>query len=206
MGHSLGEYGALVAAGAMSFEAALEAVSARGHEMASLELEDPGAMAAVMAPLEEVEEIVAGTDGYVVLANVNSTHQVVLGGATEAVGRSRRGPAGARAPSDAVAGQPRLPHRDRGPRERAAARGAQAAWAARAAAADRGQRQRRALPDRRGRRGADARHPRPPGRLPRAVRQGPADALRRGRAGLRRGRAQARAAAALPPTCSARTR
>ena len=86
MGHSLGEYAALVAAGAMSFEAALEAVSARGHEMASLELEDPGAMAAVMAPVEEVEEIVAGTDGYVVLANVNSTHQVVLGGASVAVG------------------------------------------------------------------------------------------------------------------------
>ncbi len=85
MGHSLGEYAALVAAGGMSFEAALEAVSARGHEMASLDLEDPGAMAAVMAPVEEVEEIVAGTDGYVVLANVNSTHQVVLGGASVAV-------------------------------------------------------------------------------------------------------------------------
>ena len=36
MGHSLGEYGALVAAGALSFAAALEAVSARGHEMATL--------------------------------------------------------------------------------------------------------------------------------------------------------------------------
>ncbi len=86
MGHSLGEYGALVEAGAMSFDAALEAVSARGHGMASLELEDPGAMAAVMAPVEDVEEIVAETDGYVVLANVNSTHQVVLGGASAAVG------------------------------------------------------------------------------------------------------------------------
>jgi acyl transferase domain-containing protein/acyl carrier protein len=88
MGHSLGEYGALIAAGAISFEAALEAVSARGHEMASLELADPGAMAAVIAPLAEVHEIVAAIDGYVVLANVNSTNQVVLGGATEAVGRA----------------------------------------------------------------------------------------------------------------------
>ena len=87
MGHSLGEYGALVAAGALSFEAALEAVSARGREMASLDIEDRGAMAAVMAPLAEVEEVVAESDGYVVLANVNSTHQVVLGGATAAVGR-----------------------------------------------------------------------------------------------------------------------
>ena len=86
MGHSLGEYGALVTAGALSFEAALQAVSARGREMASLAIEDPGAMAAVMAPLGEVEDVVAATDGYVVIANVNSTHQVVLGGSTEAVG------------------------------------------------------------------------------------------------------------------------
>ncbi|HUO69954.1 MAG TPA: SDR family NAD(P)-dependent oxidoreductase [Solirubrobacteraceae bacterium] len=88
MGHSVGEYGALVAAGAMSFEDALEAVSARGREMASLSLEDPGAMAAAIAPLAEVEEIVAGIEGYVVLANINSTHQVVIGGATEAVGQA----------------------------------------------------------------------------------------------------------------------
>ena len=86
IGHSLGEYAALVAAGALEFDAALEAVSARGREMASLNVGDPGAMAAVMAPLDEVEEVVAATDGYVVLANVNSTHQVVLGGATDAVG------------------------------------------------------------------------------------------------------------------------
>ncbi|HUA47072.1 MAG TPA: beta-ketoacyl synthase N-terminal-like domain-containing protein, partial [Solirubrobacteraceae bacterium] len=88
MGHSLGEYGALVAARALSFEDALEAVSARGREMASLHVDDPGAMAAVMAPIEEVEEIVNGIGGYVVLANVNSIHQVVLGGATDAVGRA----------------------------------------------------------------------------------------------------------------------
>ncbi len=85
MGHSLGEYGALVAAGALSFDAALEAVSARGREMASLELSDHGAMAAVMAPLEEIERTVASIDGYVVIANVNSTHQAVIGGATAAV-------------------------------------------------------------------------------------------------------------------------
>ena len=88
MGHSLGEYGALVAAGSLTFAAALEAVSARGREMAGLQPEDPGAMAAVMAPLAEVEQVVAGIDGYVVLANVNSTRQVVLGGATEAVARA----------------------------------------------------------------------------------------------------------------------
>jgi malonyl CoA-acyl carrier protein transacylase/acyl carrier protein len=85
MGHSLGEYGALVAAGALTFGAALEAVSARGREMAGLSVGDNGAMAAVFAPLEEVQRIVDSADGYVVLANVNSNNQAVIGGATAAV-------------------------------------------------------------------------------------------------------------------------
>ena len=58
MGHSLGEYGALVAAQSLTFPAALEAVSARGREMASLSMGDNGAMAAVLAPLPEIERIV----------------------------------------------------------------------------------------------------------------------------------------------------
>jgi acyl transferase domain-containing protein len=85
MGHSVGEYGALMAAGSLSFEATLEAVSARGREMANIDFPDPGAMAAVMAPLGEIERILASADGYVVMANVNSNHQAVIGGATEAV-------------------------------------------------------------------------------------------------------------------------
>ena len=85
MGHSLGEYGALVAAGALSFEAALEAVSARGSEMAHISVEDNGAMAAVLAPLDEIERVVDSIDGYVVIANVNSPSQAVIGGATAAV-------------------------------------------------------------------------------------------------------------------------
>ncbi|MFN8130206.1 MAG: SDR family NAD(P)-dependent oxidoreductase [Solirubrobacteraceae bacterium] len=89
MGHSLGEYGALVAAGALSFEAALEAVSARGREMVNVQPEDPGAMAAVGGPTpEEVAELLDSIDGYAVIANVNSTSQVVIGGATEAVGQA----------------------------------------------------------------------------------------------------------------------
>ncbi len=87
MGHSLGEYAALVAAGALSFASALEAVSARGHEMATLSLEDNGAMAAVFAPLAEIQRIVDAADGYVVVANVNSSSQAVVGGATAAVER-----------------------------------------------------------------------------------------------------------------------
>ncbi len=88
MGHSLGEYGALVAAGALPFEDALEAVSARGREMTSLTIEDCGAMAAVLAPLDEVERILGGVEGYVEIANLNSTKQCVIGGATAAVERA----------------------------------------------------------------------------------------------------------------------
>ena len=55
MGHSLGEYGALVAAGALDFGAALAAVSARGNEMTRVSVEDYGKMAAVFAPLEQIE-------------------------------------------------------------------------------------------------------------------------------------------------------
>ena len=88
MGHSLGEYGALVAAGCLSFAEALEAVSARGREMTRLSVGDPGKMAAVFAPLAEIEEVLAGIDGYVVVANINSTAQAVIGGASEAVERA----------------------------------------------------------------------------------------------------------------------
>ncbi len=88
MGHSVGEYGALVASGGLSFEDAMEAVSARGREMAHLQLDDPGAMAAAIAPLDEVQKLVDEIDGYVVLANINSLHQVVIGGTTEAVAQT----------------------------------------------------------------------------------------------------------------------
>lgn len=85
MGHSLGEYGALVAAGALPFAEALEAVSARGREMTRFSPEDKGRMAAVFAPLEKIEEILKSIKGYVVIANINSEHQCVIGGASKAV-------------------------------------------------------------------------------------------------------------------------
>ena len=84
MGHSLGEYGALMAAGCLTFEHTLEAVSARGREMSNLDVADRGLMAAVLAPLSEIEAAVAGVEGCIV-ANYNSTGQAVIGGATEAV-------------------------------------------------------------------------------------------------------------------------
>ncbi|HEY4591035.1 MAG TPA: type I polyketide synthase, partial [Thermoanaerobaculia bacterium] len=88
MGHSLGEYGALVAAGSLSFAEALEAVAARGQEMTRVSVADNGRMIAVMAPLDEIERTLAGIEGYVVVANVNSTAQAVVGGASDAVERA----------------------------------------------------------------------------------------------------------------------
>ena len=85
MGHSLGEYGALVAAGALPFADALEAVSARGREMTRVSMADNGRMAAVFAPLPEIERILKTIDGYVVIANLNSDKQAVIGGASRAV-------------------------------------------------------------------------------------------------------------------------
>ncbi|HEX6557902.1 MAG TPA: type I polyketide synthase, partial [Longimicrobiales bacterium] len=88
MGHSLGEYGALIAAGALSFGDALRAVSARGEAMAHLALADQGTMAAVFGPLDRVQETIAAVDGYVVIANLNSTKECVIGGATDAMQRA----------------------------------------------------------------------------------------------------------------------
>ena len=88
MGHSLGEYGALVAAGALPFADALEAVSARGREMTRVSMADNGRMAAVFAPLAEIERTLRTIDGYVVIANINSDTQAVIGGASDAVERA----------------------------------------------------------------------------------------------------------------------
>ena len=85
MGHSLGEYGALVAAGVLTFHDALEAVSARGREMTRVSVADNGKMAAVSGPIEEIEKVLKTVDGYVVIANLNSEHQAVIGGGTSAV-------------------------------------------------------------------------------------------------------------------------
>ena len=85
IGHSLGEYAALVAAGVLSFGDALEVVSARGRAMSQVSLADNGCMAAVSGPLETVEEILKTIPGYVVIANINSPIQSVIAGETPAV-------------------------------------------------------------------------------------------------------------------------
>ncbi len=85
MGHSVGEYGALVATGGLPFEDSMEAVSARGREMTMVSLGDNGGMAAVFAPLEEIERTLKTIDGYVVIANINSRSQAVIGGESKAM-------------------------------------------------------------------------------------------------------------------------
>ncbi len=85
MGHSLGEYAALVAAGALPFADALEAVAARGREMTAVSIDDNGLMAAVFAPLDEIQTVLDRVDGYVVIANLNSQNQAVIGGTTPGV-------------------------------------------------------------------------------------------------------------------------
>jgi malonyl CoA-acyl carrier protein transacylase len=85
MGHSLGEYAALIAAGIMPFADALEAAAARGAEMTKVSMDDNGWMAAVMAPLDVVQQTLTEIDGYVVAANINSYGQAVIGGASKAV-------------------------------------------------------------------------------------------------------------------------
>ena len=86
-GHSLGEFSALVACGALRFEDALLLVSARAQAMQAACEANPGTMAAVLGlPDEQVDEICKNhKDGVVVAANFNCPGQIVISGEIEAV-------------------------------------------------------------------------------------------------------------------------
>ncbi|MBW3582876.1 MAG: SDR family NAD(P)-dependent oxidoreductase [Euryarchaeota archaeon] len=84
-GHSLGEYAALVAAGILRFEDALHAVSARGKEMANVDVPDLGKMASITAPFVLVEEVLAECEGYVIPANKNCPAMTVIAGSSAGV-------------------------------------------------------------------------------------------------------------------------
>lgn len=85
-GHSLGEFSALVAAGAMDFEEGLRLVAIRAQAMQKACEAAPGSMAAVISlPAERIEEICAETEGVVAAANYNSDSQIVISGETAAV-------------------------------------------------------------------------------------------------------------------------
>lgn len=100
-GHSLGEYTALAAAGALSFEAGLRLVAARGAAMAAAARTAPSGMAALLgAGLEEAEALAAArraAGGNLWVANINAPGQVVVAG-----GQADLAWAGAHAPEYGV--------------------------------------------------------------------------------------------------------
>lgn len=91
-GHSLGEFSALVAAGALSFEDGLKLVAARANAMQKACEANPGTMAAIIAlPDEKIEEIckeVSAEDGVVIPANYNCPGQLVISGDTDAINKA----------------------------------------------------------------------------------------------------------------------
>jgi [acyl-carrier-protein] S-malonyltransferase len=92
-GHSMGEFTALVASGALSFEAALPLVRERGRLMKRSGEQNPGGMAAVLAlergPLEQVCSAARQETGsYVGVANDNCPGQIVISGAVDALERA----------------------------------------------------------------------------------------------------------------------
>jgi len=85
-GHSLGEFSALTAAGALSFEDGLQLVARRANAMQKATEQADGTMAAVLGMDDEtVERICAEVDGIVVPANYNSPGQLVISGERSAV-------------------------------------------------------------------------------------------------------------------------
>ena len=85
-GHSLGEFSALVANGALSFEDGLKLVSQRALAMQKACEIKPSTMAAVLGLADNiVEEVCASIDGIVVAANYNCPGQLVISGETSAV-------------------------------------------------------------------------------------------------------------------------
>ena len=89
-GHSLGEFSALVASGALSFEDGLKLVAARANAMQRACEANPGTMAAIIGLSDEqVEEVckeVSATGKVVIPANYNCPGQLVISGDVEAVG------------------------------------------------------------------------------------------------------------------------
>lgn len=85
-GHSLGEYSALVAAGAIAFADAVRLVRQRGELMQAAVADGEGAMAAVLGLDEaDVARCCAAVDGAVTAANINAPGQIVIAGSSAAV-------------------------------------------------------------------------------------------------------------------------
>ncbi len=93
-GHSLGEYSALCAAGAISFEDGLALVRLRGQLMAQAGDKSPGSMAAILGlEADKLAAVLkdAGQAGIVVAANFNSPSQIVISGSVAGVQAAAQG-------------------------------------------------------------------------------------------------------------------
>jgi [acyl-carrier-protein] S-malonyltransferase len=89
-GHSLGEYTAAVASGALTFEDGIRLVALRGQLMNAAQTERPGTMAAIIGlPIEQLEELcrTASEAGVVSPANLNTPQQIVVSGEVAGVER-----------------------------------------------------------------------------------------------------------------------
>jgi len=85
-GHSLGEYSALVVAGAIDFSDALKLVRARGQFMQQAVPSGEGAMAAVLGlDQEAIQQVCDSVEGVVEAANLNAPGQIVVAGSKDAV-------------------------------------------------------------------------------------------------------------------------
>ncbi|CCZ12598.1 malonyl CoA-acyl carrier protein transacylase [Prevotella sp. CAG:1092] len=91
-GHSLGEFSALVAAGAISFEDGVKLVAARANAMQKACEANPGLMAAIIGLLDEkVEEVcsqISAEGEVVVAANYNCPGQLVISGTVDAINKA----------------------------------------------------------------------------------------------------------------------
>ena len=87
MGHSLGEYSALVAAGSMGFADAVRIVAERGAAMEEAAAATSGTMAAVLGPTDAEVEALCAEVGDCWPANYNCPGQVVVSGTTPAIER-----------------------------------------------------------------------------------------------------------------------
>ena len=88
-GHSLGEFSALVAAGAMNFEDGLRLVAARAMAMQKACEKEPSTMAAILGMDDAVvEEVCASIDDVVVPANFNSPGQLVISGSISGIDKA----------------------------------------------------------------------------------------------------------------------
>ena len=88
-GHSLGEYGALYAAGAIDFDTAMLLIQKRAELMNEAALNTKGAMTAVIGlDKQKIEEVLSKIDGTVSVANYNSPAQIVITGEEGAVAKA----------------------------------------------------------------------------------------------------------------------